>query len=258
MNTIGEKIKELRKKNSLTQETLAEKLGVSSQAVSKWETGAASPDLAMLVPLAKIYQISTDQLLEYKDRRTELENFWQLAVRDGYGKTLEVSEEALKEYPHDVTFLYRRACDEFFYADKVITDAALKQEYFERSVRHFKEIIVDYPDFDSANGMLIPVLVKLGRHEEALGYAIKSKEPDHLLKLCLTGDALQKHQQGLILKALEKLLVELTQYNPPHWLHTAVKITDIIVSDGLLDPVDDFLNKPGIFSSIYNFKDTAY
>lgn len=257
MGNIGEKIKELRKKTGLTQEALAEKLGVSSQAVSKWETGAASPDLTLLVPLARLFRVSTDQLLEYKDRRTELENLWQMAVRDGVGKTLEVSEEALKEYPHDVAFLYRRACDEFFYADKVITDAAQKQEYLERSARHFMEIIADYPDFDSANDMLIPVLVKLGRHEEAIGYAVKGKDPDHLLKRCLTGDALQKHHRNLILKALEKLLVELTQYNPPNWLQTAVKITDILVSDGVLYPADDFLRKPGVFNTIYNFKNTT-
>ena len=44
MNNIGQKIKELRKKNDLTQEKLADYLGVSYQAVSKWETGVNTPD----------------------------------------------------------------------------------------------------------------------------------------------------------------------------------------------------------------------
>ena len=52
MKHIGQKIKELRKKNDMTQEKLADYLFVSYLAVSKWETGAASPDLSLIVPLA--------------------------------------------------------------------------------------------------------------------------------------------------------------------------------------------------------------
>ena len=53
---IGEKIKELRKKNGLTQERLADYLCVSYQAVSKWETGTASPDLSLIAPLTKEFE----------------------------------------------------------------------------------------------------------------------------------------------------------------------------------------------------------
>lgn len=49
--TIGERIKELRKKNDLTQEKLAEYLCVSFQAVSKWECGQSCPDLALIAPM---------------------------------------------------------------------------------------------------------------------------------------------------------------------------------------------------------------
>ena len=61
--TIGEKIKELRKKNDLTQEKLADYLCVSYQAVSKWECGLSSPDLSLIVPLAKLLHVTTDELL---------------------------------------------------------------------------------------------------------------------------------------------------------------------------------------------------
>lgn len=60
---IADKLVELRKKNSLSQEALAEKLGVSRQAVSKWERAEASPDTDNLIQLAKLYGISLDQLL---------------------------------------------------------------------------------------------------------------------------------------------------------------------------------------------------
>ena len=58
------KLVELRKEHNLSQEELATSLGVSRQAVSKWERGEASPDTDNLVALAKLYGISLDELLE--------------------------------------------------------------------------------------------------------------------------------------------------------------------------------------------------
>ncbi len=73
---------ELRKKNNLSQEELAEKLGVSRQAVSKWERSEASPDTDNLIGLAKIYGLSLDELI--------------------YGKKEEKKEETQEE-PKDET-----------------------------------------------------------------------------------------------------------------------------------------------------------
>lgn len=58
---------ELRKKHNLSQEELAEKLGVSRQAVSKWERSEASPDTDNLIALAKIYNLSLDELIYGED-----------------------------------------------------------------------------------------------------------------------------------------------------------------------------------------------
>ena len=63
MNSIGSKISFYRKAKGMTQEELAQRLGVSAQAVSKWENDVACPDIQLLVPLAKIFHITTDELL---------------------------------------------------------------------------------------------------------------------------------------------------------------------------------------------------
>ena len=63
MESIGRKIAFYRKAKGMTQEELSEKLGVSPQAVSKWENDAACPDIQLLVPLAKILEVTTDELL---------------------------------------------------------------------------------------------------------------------------------------------------------------------------------------------------
>ena len=60
---IANRLVELRKQNNLSQEALAEKLGISRQAVSKWERADASPDMDNLITLSKLYQISLDELL---------------------------------------------------------------------------------------------------------------------------------------------------------------------------------------------------
>ncbi len=61
---LHEKIYNLRKKEGLSQEALAEKLGVSRQSVSKWETGEAMPEVGKLLSLSKLFGVTTDYLLD--------------------------------------------------------------------------------------------------------------------------------------------------------------------------------------------------
>ena len=63
METIGNRISKFRKARGMTQEELAGKLGVSSQAVSKWETDTSCPDISLLPQLCRILGITTDELL---------------------------------------------------------------------------------------------------------------------------------------------------------------------------------------------------
>ncbi len=60
---LADRLVELRKENKLSQEALAEKLGLSRQAISKWERAEASPDTDNLIALASLYGISLDELL---------------------------------------------------------------------------------------------------------------------------------------------------------------------------------------------------
>ncbi len=66
---IGTRIKSLRLANSMTQEQLAQKLGVSAQAVSKWEGGTNMPDIQILPDLAVIFGVSIDELFAMTDER---------------------------------------------------------------------------------------------------------------------------------------------------------------------------------------------
>lgn len=67
--TIGNKIVELRKKYNFTQERLAEKIGISRQTLSSWESNSTSPDLAQATQLAQVLKFSLDELA---DNNTEI------------------------------------------------------------------------------------------------------------------------------------------------------------------------------------------
>lgn len=61
---LGKKIAELRKKNNLSQEELAEKVGVARQTISKWEMGDTTPDINQVKTISKIFNISIDELVD--------------------------------------------------------------------------------------------------------------------------------------------------------------------------------------------------
>ncbi|MBQ3501128.1 MAG: helix-turn-helix transcriptional regulator [Oscillospiraceae bacterium] len=62
--TLGETLKELRTERNMTQEFVAESLGVSRQAVSKWENGTSEPSTTNLIAIAKLYETAPEELLK--------------------------------------------------------------------------------------------------------------------------------------------------------------------------------------------------
>ena len=86
--SFGETIKTLRKQSEMTQEQLAELLSISPQAVSRWETNTAMPDISLLPPLANLFGVSTDFLLGMDDfqrtvfRAQALEVAWRADNHD--------------------------------------------------------------------------------------------------------------------------------------------------------------------------------
>ena len=65
--TFGQRLKTFRKNSQFTQQELAEMIGVSNQAISKWETDTGMPDISQIVPLAHVLHVSTDALLGISD-----------------------------------------------------------------------------------------------------------------------------------------------------------------------------------------------
>ena len=104
---IGEKIRLLRKKNDVTQDKLAYHLGVTPQAVSRWESGVCYPDMNYLPAIADYFSVTMDELLCYSGAqkaakvREYLEQVDALLDRDRVGEALELLRTAMAEVPSD-------------------------------------------------------------------------------------------------------------------------------------------------------------
>ena len=107
MNVLSEKLKLLRKKKDLTQEQLADYMGVSPQAVSRWETGVTSPDISALPMLSDLFEITVDELLGVNEAEkqkeiaaiiTEAENQINRMITEGPILKLR---EVLNKYPNN-------------------------------------------------------------------------------------------------------------------------------------------------------------
>ncbi len=219
MNQIGQRIKELRKKNDLTQERLADYLGVTDKAVSKWECGMTTPDLALIIPLTKILHVSADELLsgksEEKDaRRVELnkycDNYWMYDIEKGYQMALQ----AVNEYPRDYKYLVWLASMEMYLAhnSKYKEDPALSYspEMMERAIRRNIIVIEECEDPKIRETAIWNTMVcykNMEQYDEALKYAEmfptqKNITRDKAIEMCLQGEKLIAHRQKLSKLAL--------------------------------------------------------
>jgi len=112
---FGEKMKSLRKKRNLTQEQLAEIFNVSFQAVSKWETNAATPDISMFPIISNFYGVTTDELLGVDVSRTNeivkeiCEKADNLFNERKYLEALPTLRKAVIDYPAKEELQYRLA-----------------------------------------------------------------------------------------------------------------------------------------------------
>ena len=107
---IGDKIRTLRKAKNISQESLANVLGVTFQAVSKWETGATSPDVSLIPSLASFFGVSIDELFDYNvwenERAVDVICHRAYACRfDNPGAAEKIIREGLKQFPANENLL---------------------------------------------------------------------------------------------------------------------------------------------------------
>lgn len=114
--SLSENICRWRKECSLTQEQLAEALGVTFASVSKWERGVATPELSLIAKMADLFGVSFDALVGYKLQNGSMialeERIHQLQREKKYDDAAAEAEKALIRYPNDFRIVYR--CGEMY------------------------------------------------------------------------------------------------------------------------------------------------
>ena len=110
---LAQKLREFRKKQGLTQEQLAEAMGVTVGAVSKWESGASTPDVSLILELADFFETSVDVLLGYTQQSASLEDsvcrLRELRTQKDYEAAFRESEKALQRFPNNFQVVYESA-----------------------------------------------------------------------------------------------------------------------------------------------------
>ncbi len=172
--TMNENIKTLRLQKRLSQEALGELLGVSAQAVSKWEQGITSPDISLLPALAECFGVTIDSLFQgvpkrkypgYGTERMELYAIYE--DENGTDEDFRRAEEAYRE----VIMTGKANIQDYLdYAAlhriRMYKDRELAMRYYRRALEEGKEQRGD--SWFAAHRDLVMYLISLGRTEDAI------------------------------------------------------------------------------------------
>ena len=229
---VSATIRRLRRERGLTQEALAQAVGVSPQAISKWETGQTMPDITLLLPISKVLGIGVNELLG-GDRRKELEERFQKAIPFGEELTLLVSLDALKEFPDDETFRYRLACDEKLLGERS-TSKIDRDRYLNRAAIRFGELHNEHPEDEIYASMLAETLFALGNREEAVKLAAACKDPQKELAMLLEGDEKRRYQQEKLRQDMMALYGRLFANHSREALAAARTLLDTLLGEDIL------------------------
>ncbi len=137
---IAENIRNLRKTHSLTQEQMAEALGVTVGAVYKWEAGLSTPEIKLIMEIADFFEISVDTLLGYEQQNGNIENriqkIKQCIVEKDFEEGVIESEKALKKYPNNFDVVYASAMMYMLkFSEEKCDEAVIKSnQLFEKAI----------------------------------------------------------------------------------------------------------------------------
>lgn len=132
---LGKVIRKYRKERNFTQEEMAERLGVTASAVNKWEREVTCPDIALLAPIARLLEISTDTLLSYRENLTPkeikelMEKTQKMLKETTYGEAFGWARKQMEQYPNcEELVLNMAACFEAYAVTHEVPEAKKKEE----------------------------------------------------------------------------------------------------------------------------------
>ena len=241
---LGIKIKELRRRDGRTQENLAEALGITAQAISRWESGTSYPDMEMIPAIANYFHISIDELFGYHDEREEkiktiLENATKTLTKQGFtmypGSLSNDVEECIgmlrsasEEFPNEPKILLKLAQAlhmwgwNKYQAKGYLSDSSgiieddieynSKNIYWQEAIRVYEKLLKSNPsseDREIAIRQITPLYCRMGEYEKAKALANDQNAivicKEVLLPLATVGEEKARYQGERIMALLSNL-----------------------------------------------------
>ena len=241
---LGTKIRELRKHDGRTQDNLAEALGVTAQAVSRWESGGSYPDMEMIPAIANYFHVSIDELFGYHDEREEkiktiLENATKVLTKQGF----TMYRGSLSKDVEECINLLRAASEEFPNEPKILLKLAQalqmwgwnkygakghpsdssgiieddidynsKNIYWQEAVHVYEKVLKSNPSSEDrkiAIRQITPLYCRMGEYEKAKALANDQNAlvicKEVLLPLATVGEEKARYQGERIMALLSNI-----------------------------------------------------
>ncbi len=231
---IGNKIKELRNRDGRKQEDLANALGITCQAVSRWEAGSGYPDMETLPAIANYFHVSIDELFGYsKDREEKLNAILekaQIAIRkqDDMTDCVEMLRAAAEEFPSEPQILinlgfalnvhgwkkygarsYTKTGSDYTYEDTEYNSGNI---YWQEEINVYEKVLnmnIPPQDRDTVIQRLVNSYAKMGYNDKAKALAEKQNSivmcRESLLPCATEGEEKDKYQGEAIIALLNEL-----------------------------------------------------
>ncbi len=241
---LGIKIRELRRRDGRTQDNLAEALGVTAQAVSRWESGGSYPDMEMIPAIANYFHVSIDELFGYHDEREEkiktiLEKATEILTKQGFTmyqgslsedvlECVNMLREASEEFPNEPKILLKLAQAlqmwgwNKYGAKGHLSDSSgiieddveynSQNVYWQEAVRVYERLLKSNPsseDREIAIRQITPLYCRMGEYEKAKALANDQNAlvvcKEVLLPLATVGEEKARYQGERIMALLSNL-----------------------------------------------------
>ena len=231
---IGSIIKELRQKKKMSQEEIAEYLGVSTQAVSRWETSVSYPDITLLPLIANVFNVTVDYLLgtdKFKNDKLIEEvtkEYHKYQVKGDNVGAHKYMKEIYEKYPHveKLQLIYADACNCAYNINRQYIDDAI--EIIERLVRTTLNDDIKFEAYDTLFWLYNKKENK-EKIKEIFNNHIKDKlKKDYYSEFILEGEELTISSQKKIRNVVDMLWDVMLSFrsNNSYDLETNIILTD--------------------------------
>lgn len=214
---IGEKIKQIRRERDLTQDEVASALGISYQAISKWERNDGYPDITILPALANYFGITVDELIGMneiaaQDRLNQInQQYEKNRVAKRHSENVKLMKDALKIYPNNALLLVQLSAA-LERIDGTDTERAL---YLQESI-DVQERILRYCDDSEVRGAVLfniaDAYLRQGNNKKAEEYARKLpnfyKTRENALVAILSND---NERHDVAMQSIERIIWSLSR-----------------------------------------------